>query len=91
MSVDDGGGTLTFEDFFRDQYPRLVPVLQALTGDRGLAEDLAQESFAKAQRDWDRIARYDRPGAWVRRVALNCTAFGPQEDLSDAAAPIPRL
>jgi RNA polymerase sigma-70 factor (sigma-E family) len=74
MSVDDGGDTLTFDDFFRDEYPRLVPVLQALTGDRDLAEDLAQESFAKAQRDWDRIAAYDRPGAWVRRVALNATS-----------------
>jgi RNA polymerase sigma-70 factor (ECF subfamily) len=74
MSVNEGGDTLTFDDFFRDEYPRLVPMLQALTGDRGLAEDLAQESFAKAQRYWDRIAAYDRPGAWVRRVALNASS-----------------
>ncbi len=35
------------------------------------AEDVAQEALLRAHRDWDRIARYERPGAWVRRVAIN--------------------
>lgn len=65
---------VAFERFFREEYPRLVPMLQALTGDRQRAEDVAQEALWRAQRDWSRIGRYDRPGAWVRRVALNATA-----------------
>ena len=65
---------VTFEHFFRDEYPRLVPMLHALTGDRQRAEDLAQEALAKAQRDWERVRSLDRPGAWVRRVALNASS-----------------
>ena len=67
-------GTVTFERFFRDEYPRLVPMLHALTGDRQRAEDLAQEALARAQQDWDRVRTLDRPGAWVRRVALNASS-----------------
>jgi RNA polymerase sigma-70 factor, ECF subfamily len=72
--VDADVEALVFEDFFRDEYPRLVPMLHALTGDRHRAEDLAQEALLRAQRDWRRISTYDRPGAWVRRVALNAAS-----------------
>lgn len=62
---------LTFERFFAEEYPRLVPMLHALTGDRGRAEDVAQEALVRAHRDWERIRDYERPGAWTRRVAIN--------------------
>ena len=65
---------VTFEHFFRDEYPRLVPMLHALTGDRQRAEDIAQEALATAQRDWERVRALERPGAWVRRVALNASS-----------------
>ena len=65
---------MTFEEFFRREYPRLVPMLRALTADLQRAEDLAQDALWKAHQDWERISRYDRPGAWVRRVALNASA-----------------
>ena len=35
------------------------------------AEDLAQESFMAAHRNWDQVSGYDDPGAWVRRVLIN--------------------
>ena len=60
-----------FDDFFRTEYPRLVPMVHALLGDRGRAEDVAQEALAAAQQAWPTVGRYERPGAWVRRVALN--------------------
>ena len=60
-----------FEDFFRTEYPQLVTLLVAVTGSRAVAEDLAQEALLRAHVRWERIARYDKPGAWVRRVALN--------------------
>jgi RNA polymerase sigma-70 factor, ECF subfamily len=62
---------LTYEQFFAEEYPRLVPMLHALTGDRGRAEDLAQDALTRAHREWHRITAYDKPGAWVRRVARN--------------------
>src|SRR5262245_55550123 len=49
-------------------------MLHVLTGDRHRAEDLAQEALLRAQRDWRRISTYDRPGAWVRRVALHAAS-----------------
>jgi len=60
-----------FEAFFRTEYPRLVTLLVAVTGSRSVAEDLAQEALIRAHARWDQIIRYDKPGAWVRRVALN--------------------
>jgi RNA polymerase sigma-70 factor (ECF subfamily) len=40
-------------------------------GDLAAAEDATQEAFAQAWVSWSRISRYDNPGAWVRRVAIN--------------------
>jgi RNA polymerase sigma-70 factor, ECF subfamily len=71
MAVSAANDVGAFEDFFRAEYPRLVPMLQAVTGDRQWAEDVAQEALVAAQQNWERIARFDKPGAWVRRVALN--------------------
>jgi RNA polymerase sigma-70 factor, ECF subfamily len=60
-----------YDEFFAAEYPRLVPMLHALTGDPGRAEDLAQDALVRAHREWERIRGYEMPGAWVRRVALN--------------------
>ena len=35
------------------------------------AEELAQDAFAAAYARWDHVRALDRPGAWVRRVAIN--------------------
>jgi len=51
----------------------VVALVAAVTGDRHQAEDIAQEAFARALLRWPRIARYDLPEAWVRRVALRLT------------------
>jgi RNA polymerase sigma-70 factor (ECF subfamily) len=45
--------------------------LVALTGDRAEAYDLVQEAFVRAWMHWDRIASYDDPEGWLRRVAYN--------------------
>lgn len=71
FSVRGAAIGMLFDDFFRSEYPRLVPMLHGVVGDRGQAEDLAQEALAIAQREWDKVREYQQPGAWVRRVALN--------------------
>ncbi|QXC62970.1 RNA polymerase sigma factor [Aquihabitans sp. G128] len=53
------------------EYPRLVTLLAAVTGHRGVAEELAQEALIRAHQRWRRVSRYDLPAAWLRRVALN--------------------
>jgi RNA polymerase sigma factor (sigma-70 family) len=49
----------------------VVAIVYAVCGNRWAAEDLAHEAFVATFRQWDRVRRYERPGAFVRRVALN--------------------
>ena len=61
----------TFAAFYRRQWRDVVGLGFVLTGDRWVAEELAQEGFAAACRKWDQVGSMDRPGAWVRRVVVN--------------------
>lgn len=62
--------THDYTRFYRRELPSLIALAAAIAGaDR--AEEVAQEALLKAHREWDRIARYDKPGAWVRRVTIN--------------------
>src|SRR5262245_3434354 len=75
--VVHGGGTAavgsseTFEEFYAREFPAVVSLAFALSGSRSASEDLAQEAFLAAHRDWERVAGYERPDLWVRRVASN--------------------
>lgn len=61
---------MTIEDLFEQHYRRLVRAL-GVAFDPDAAADAVQEAFIEAERRWRRIARYDDPAAWVRRVAVN--------------------
>jgi RNA polymerase sigma-70 factor (ECF subfamily) len=63
--------TRSFRGFYRREAPRVLALAIAMTGDRSEAEDVVQEAFTRALRDWHRIGEYDDPGAWVRKVAVN--------------------
>lgn len=58
-----------FAEFYSATWPRTLAVVYALTGDRGAAEEVAQEAYVKAWSHWTRVSRYDQPAAWVRQVA----------------------
>lgn len=60
-----------FEQFFLGEHPKLVALGLAWTGNPDTARELAQEALVRAYRSWDRVARLDIPGAWVRRVMIN--------------------
>ena len=60
-----------FDAFYAASYRRIVGQVFALLGDLQEAEDVTQDAFAKASFHWKRIAAYDQPEAWVRRVAFN--------------------
>lgn len=61
----------SFEAFFREEHVAVVALCSWLTGDPAAGEDLAQEAMATAHRRWDEVGAYERPGAFVRRVAVN--------------------
>ena len=62
---------MTFEAFYERELNSVIGLAYALSGSRAAAEDLAQDAFLAAHRSWDRIGRYDKPEAWVRRVVAN--------------------
>lgn len=67
---------IAFEPFYREHYAPVVGLVYALTGSRAGAEDIAQETFLRAHRNWDEVGRYERPGGWVRVVATNLARSG---------------
>src|SRR3972149_1293311 len=60
-----------FESFYRGEYRAVVGLAYALSGSRLAAEDIAQDAFLAAHRQWDRVGFYEQPEAWVRRVVAN--------------------
>lgn len=61
----------SFETLYQNDYATVVGLVYAMTGSRWVAEDLTQDAFLRAHRDWSRVQMMDSPGGWVRRVALN--------------------
>jgi RNA polymerase sigma-70 factor (ECF subfamily) len=59
-----------FAELFQAEYPGLVRELGLILADRALAEDVAADGFVEMWRKWDHVSDLERPGAWVRRVAL---------------------
>ena len=55
------------------RWPGLVRLAFGLTGDRWLAEDLAQTALASAYASWRRVRRADDPDAYVRRILINAS------------------
>jgi RNA polymerase sigma-70 factor (ECF subfamily) len=60
-----------FEALFLSDFAPVLRAAQLIVGDAELARDLTQDAFAKLFVHWRRVSTYDRPGAWVRRVAIN--------------------
>jgi RNA polymerase sigma-70 factor (ECF subfamily) len=56
---------------YADEWGRIVATLIRLTGDWDLAEECAQDAFARALQRWPRDGIPDRPGAWLTTTARN--------------------
>jgi RNA polymerase sigma-70 factor (ECF subfamily) len=54
---------------FRAEWGQVVATLIAVTGDWDLAEECAQDAFARALQAWERDGVPDRPGAWLTTTA----------------------
>lgn len=90
---DDGPPLRTVEPFeavFVREYPKMVALAAAVSGDRSTAEDVAQEAMTRMNRNWATVQGYASPGAWVRRVTLNL-ALSRRRRLASEAKAILRL
>lgn len=56
------------EELFRARWGPSVRLAAALTGDRGVAEELVQDAFLEVTRRWDTI---DNPEGFLRTVLVN--------------------
>lgn len=57
-------------ELYAASYPRLVGVVGAVCGSAHEAEEAVQDAFVRLMSQWTKVARYDDPEAWVRKVAL---------------------
>ncbi|HWO16641.1 MAG TPA: RNA polymerase sigma factor [Solirubrobacterales bacterium] len=56
---------------WRIESARLIAGLARMTGDVGVAEDLAQDALVAALEQWPRTGVPDNPGAWLMTTAKN--------------------
>ena len=75
-----------FEDVYLREFASVFALAYAMLGSRWAAEDIAQDAFLAAHRQWGRIGGYDDPGAWVRRVAANLAVSAVRRRLAEARA-----
>jgi RNA polymerase sigma-70 factor (ECF subfamily) len=68
---DQPAASLDFDGFYTREFPAMSALAHTVCGDRASAEDIAQEALSRAHQHWPKISRYDRPGAWLRRVTIN--------------------
>src|SRR5258708_37167185 len=60
-----------FDRLYRENYPRLLRTLYAITGDAAAAEDCVQEAFVKAWRAWPRFRPERAPEGWLAQIAVH--------------------
>ncbi len=65
------GDAAAFEALFQRHYDRVYGILFRLVGERGEAEDLAQEVFLRLHDHARRRRLVENVGAWLYRVATN--------------------
>ena len=57
--------------FVKERYGKVTSTIQIIVSNRATAEDLAQETFARAYLSWSKLWPDGNPAGWVHRVATN--------------------
>lgn len=60
-----------FDTLVSTESSGLIAAVRVIIGDSHEAEEIVQDAFERCFLRWRRVSRLDRPGAWVRRVAIN--------------------
>ncbi len=59
-----------FSWLFTREYRSIVRSVDMVLHDHARAEEITQDAFVRLLQHWNRVSKYDRPGAWIRRVAI---------------------
>ena len=65
------GDAESFTELCRRYYPAMVAIAHSVLGDRHLAEDAAQEAFAKAAVNLPRLRRKSKFAGWLAAICRN--------------------
>ena len=65
------GDAESFTELCRRYYPAMVAIAHSVLGDRHLAEDAAQEAFAKAAVSLSQLRRKNRFAGWLAAICRN--------------------
>jgi RNA polymerase sigma factor (sigma-70 family) len=71
---------LEYAWFFRTEFPSVLRTVFLILRDRGRSEDIAQDAFTQLYVHWRKVSRYERPEAWVRRVAIRMAVRHQKRD-----------
>lgn len=74
----DGDLGARFDDCFRRDHEPVLRVVVLIVRDRAVGEEIVQEAFTRAFVRWRRVGTYERPGAWVRLVAVRLAVKAAQ-------------
>jgi RNA polymerase sigma-70 factor, ECF subfamily len=69
--VREAEDEVAFDAYFIEVWPRLQGQAYALTGSRELAQDLTQEALLRAWKHWHKVAVFEDPEGWTRKVLHN--------------------
>lgn len=75
-----------YETFYRREFASLAVVAGTVAADRSVGEDIAQEALSRASQQWAKVSGLDKPGAWVRRVAINLAIGRKRRSTTEARA-----
>ena len=71
---------LDYTSFFRQEFAAVLRTVELMLRDHARAEEIAQDAFVQALRHWPKISSYERPDAWVRRVAIRLAVRSLRRD-----------
>ncbi len=71
---------LEFAWLFRSHFASIARTVNLVVADRSRAEDLTQDAFVQLWRNWATVEGYERPDAWVRRVAIRLAVRAAQRE-----------
>lgn len=75
-----------FSDFYRTHYRAVLGLIYTLSGSRTASEELAQDAFVRAHRQWDQLRDHGNREAWVKRVAINLARSWGRRRMVEAKA-----
>jgi RNA polymerase sigma-70 factor, ECF subfamily len=71
---------LEFTALFRVEFAPVLRSVELIVRDHGRAEEIAQDAFIQLLRHWPKVSTYERPDAWIRRVAIRLAVRSLRRD-----------